>query len=203
MCEKIVNTSMMIAYNIYNPEDNFVFLFKHLLESKGLNSMILSNHYELRRDRKIRVDKSVFGVLRSIYQRASKDQQKYYDEAIEEFREEVRNCVYEFSLLQELFIQPIKAKLNSNFVEVDMGLLKELQVMMKKEEFGIVKRELEELLEKELVLEQEGQVMESEQFNFGCSVKKPPKSAAEVASFGSEHCYRCWKPRHAICLLCR
>ena len=72
---------------------------------------------------------------------------------IEELRTEVRGCRKEFTLLQELFIQAIKARLNPDCGDVDMRLLKELQGMMKKEELGIVKRELEGLLEKEVVFE--------------------------------------------------
>ena len=79
MCENVVNVSMMIVHDAYNPEDNFMFLFKHLLGSKGLNSMIISSQYEMRRDRRAVVDKSVLGLLRSIYQHASKEQQRYYD----------------------------------------------------------------------------------------------------------------------------
>lgn len=70
-------------------------------------------------------------------------------------REEVRGCRKEFAMFQELFIQAIKAKLNPNCVEMDMELLKELQSIMKKEDLGIIKKELEVLLEKEVVLNQE------------------------------------------------
>ena len=75
---------------------------------------------------RIQVDGSVLELLRSIYQHASREQQKHYDEAIEELREEVKGCRKEFALLQELFLQAIKARLNPDCVEVDIKLLKEL-----------------------------------------------------------------------------
>ena len=151
----MTNTGMMIVHDVYNPEENFMLLFKHLLESKGLNSLITSNESETKRSQRAKVDESVLGLLRSIYQHVSEGQQKNYDEAIEELREEVRGCRKEFALLQELFIQAIKVRLNPDCVEMDMGLLKELQGTMKKEELGIVRRELAALLEKEVASEKE------------------------------------------------
>ena len=151
----MTNTGMMIVHDVYNPEENFMLLFKHLLESKGLNSLITSNESETKRSQRAKVDESVLGLLRSIYQHVSEGQQKNYDEAIEELREEVRGCRKEFALLQELFIQAIKARLNPDCVEMDMELLKELQGTMKKEELGIVRRELAALLEKEVASEEE------------------------------------------------
>ena len=151
----MTNTGMMIVHDVYNPEENFMLLFKHLLESKGLNSLITSNESETKRSQRAKVDESVLGLLRSIYQHVSEGQQKNYDEAIEELRGEVRGCRKEFALLQELFIQAIKARLNPDCVEMDMGLLKELQGTMKKEELGIVRRELAALLEKEVASEEE------------------------------------------------
>ena len=139
---------------------------------------------------RIQVDGPVLGLLRGIYQHASREQQKHYDEAIEELREEVRGCRKEFALLQELFLQAIKARLNPNCAEVNIRLLKELQGLMKKEERETVKRELEGLLEEEVVFEgeEEGSMMESEQFSFGLSVRRPPTSAAEVGSFVQKQC---------------
>lgn len=46
ICTNVLNASMMILYKIYDNESNFILLFKHLLESKGLNSMISFNRYE-------------------------------------------------------------------------------------------------------------------------------------------------------------
>ena len=40
LCENVMNVGMMIVYEVYNHEENFMLLFKQLLESKGLNSMI-------------------------------------------------------------------------------------------------------------------------------------------------------------------
>ena len=42
ICENVMNVGMMIVYEVYDHEENFMLLFKHLLESKGLNSMIRS-----------------------------------------------------------------------------------------------------------------------------------------------------------------
>ena len=65
--------------------------------------------------------------------------------------------------------------------------MKELQGVIKKEEFGIVQGELETLLEKEVVLDQEEEVMEGE-FSFAFHMKKIPSSASEVDTFGSGQC---------------
>ena len=45
-------------------------------------------------------------------------------------------------------------------------------------------------------------MMESEEFSFAFSAKRPPTSASEVASFGSGQCEKCSAARHAMCLLC-
>ena len=188
ICENVVNVSMLIVHNVYNHEENFMLLFKYLVESKGLSSMITSAESELRRLKREKTDKSVLGLLQSIYQHASEDQQKNYVQAIEEFREEVQGCQKEFAMMQDLFIQAIKIKLNLDCVEVDAALLKELQARIKKEELGIAKRELEGLLEKEVVFEEEEEMMESEELSFLFNVKRPPTSASDIASFGSEKC---------------
>ena len=65
--------------------------------------------------------------------------------------------------------------------------MKELQGVIKKEEFGIVQGELETLLEKEVVRDQEEAVMEGE-FSFTFRMKKLPSSASEVDTFGSGQC---------------
>ncbi len=36
---------MVSAFQIYEPEDNFMVIFKHLVESKGLNSLIYEPLY--------------------------------------------------------------------------------------------------------------------------------------------------------------
>ena len=174
-------------------------LFKHLLESKGLNSMIMCSNSEVRRSKRAKVDESVLELLQSIYRNASKGQQKHYDQAIEELREEVRGCQKKFAVLQELFIQAIKARLNPGYAEVDMALLKELWGMIKEEEWSIAKRELEGLLEKE-VFEQEKATMGSEESSFAFRIKRPPTSASEVSSFGSGQCEKCSGSRYAMCL---
>ena len=60
----------------------------------------------------------------------------------------MRGCAKEFAMLQDLFIQAIRAKLNPDSAEVDTTLLQELQGRVKKEEWHIIKRELQALLEK-------------------------------------------------------
>ena len=62
-------------------------------------------------------------------------------------------------MLQELFLQAIKVRLSPDCVKMDVALLKELQGIIKKEEFEIIKRELDKLLKKEVVLEQKGRIM--------------------------------------------
>ena len=103
------------------------------------------------------MDESVLGLLGSIYENVSASQQRNYDEAIEELREEVRGCAKEFAMMQDLFIQAIRAKLNPDSAEVDTTLLQELQGRVKKEEWHIMKRELQALLEKGVVLEVMGE----------------------------------------------
>ena len=49
--------------------------------------------------------------------------------------------------MQDLLVQALKTKISLDFAEVDKDLLKELKGMIKKEEFLIIKSELEELLE--------------------------------------------------------
>ena len=196
---------MLIRHKSYNYKENFMMLFKHLLESKGLNSIITAGQSEARRAQRVKVDESVLGLLGSIYKNVSAGQQRNYDEAIEELKKEVRGCAKEFAMMQDLFIQAIRAKLNPDSAEVDTTLLQELQGRVKKEEWHIMKRELQALLEKGVaeqeVVEEEAR-MESEEFSFAFSAKRPPTSASEVASFGSEQCEKCSAARHAMCLLC-
>ena len=46
-------------------------LFKHLLESKGLKQMVTGSQSEARRMQRAKVDESVLGLLRIIYENVS------------------------------------------------------------------------------------------------------------------------------------
>ena len=62
---------MLIRHKSYNYKENFMMLFKHLLESKGLNSIITAGQSEARRMQRAKVDESVLGLLRIIYENVS------------------------------------------------------------------------------------------------------------------------------------
>ena len=86
ICSNVINASMMILYKVYDNESNFILLFKHLLESKGLNSMISFTRYESEKFQRGKVDDYILGLLHEIYENSTEEQQKNFDEAIEELR---------------------------------------------------------------------------------------------------------------------
>ena len=53
----------MIQYKIYDNDSNFILLFKHLLESKGLNSLISFARYEQEKAQRGKVDDFILGLL--------------------------------------------------------------------------------------------------------------------------------------------
>jgi hypothetical protein len=61
----------MINFKIYESDNMFILLFKHLLESKGLNSLISSTRYEQVKNRRGRIDDFILELLQEIYMNAS------------------------------------------------------------------------------------------------------------------------------------
>lgn len=61
----------MINFKIYESDNMFILLFKHLLESKGLNSLISSARYEQVKNRRGRIDDFILELLQEIYMNAS------------------------------------------------------------------------------------------------------------------------------------
>ena len=63
ICSNVINASLMIQYKIYDNDSNFILLFKHLLESKGLNSLISFTRYEQEKVQRGKVDDFILGLL--------------------------------------------------------------------------------------------------------------------------------------------
>ena len=63
ICSNVINASLMIQYKIYDNDSNFILLFKHLLESKGLNSLISFARYEQEKAQRGKVDDFSLGLL--------------------------------------------------------------------------------------------------------------------------------------------
>ena len=61
----------MLNFKIYESDNMFILLFKHLLESKGLNSLISSTRYEQVKNRRGRIDDFILELLQEIYMNAS------------------------------------------------------------------------------------------------------------------------------------
>ena len=91
---------MMILFKIYENGNNFILLFKHLLESEGLNSMISFIKYELEKHQRGKVDTYILDLLIEIYSNSTEEQKKNYEESIEELKNELKSCKKEFRMLQ-------------------------------------------------------------------------------------------------------
>ena len=46
MCSNIIIAVMVSQYRILDIENNFILLYKHLIEAKGLNSLVSVTRYE-------------------------------------------------------------------------------------------------------------------------------------------------------------
>ena len=64
---------MVLLYKVYDIENYFILLFKHLVESEGLNSLISLTKYELEKKHRSKVDRFILEFVTGIYQNASSD----------------------------------------------------------------------------------------------------------------------------------
>ena len=83
---------MVSAYRILDTESNFILLFKHRLESKGLNSLVSITRYRQRKLFREKVNSYFQNLIQKIYTTASEEQQQNYAETIKNLLEEVKTC---------------------------------------------------------------------------------------------------------------
>lgn len=83
---------MVNQYRVYDIENHFILIFKHLVESYGLNSLISITKYETERKQRMKTDKFLLDFISSVYQHSSGDQVKIYDESIENLMKEIKSC---------------------------------------------------------------------------------------------------------------
>ena len=63
--------------------------------------------------------------------------------------------------------------------------------MIKKEEFLIIKSQLEELIEEDITFEGEEEMEINEEFSLSFNFTRPPMYASEIENFGSKNCSKC------------
>ena len=74
---------MIEAYDVLDIHSLFWIFFEHLIESRGLDSLMRPDVYEERRRRKERLDIFLEDMATNIYSTASSEQKKSFDEMIE------------------------------------------------------------------------------------------------------------------------
>ena len=71
MCSNIMIATMVSIYKILDIENNFILLFKHLIESKGLNSVVSITRYEQEKILRNKVDDYLQHLVKEIYKSAT------------------------------------------------------------------------------------------------------------------------------------
>lgn len=67
ICKNIMIANMVNNYQIYDVESDFILLFKHLVESKGLNSLLQYTRYEQKKKVWMRIDEFLKELMIEIY----------------------------------------------------------------------------------------------------------------------------------------
>ena len=125
MCSNIIIATMVSAYRILDTESNFILLFKHLLESKGLNSLVSITRYGQQKLFREKVDSYFQNLIRKIYTTASEEQQQNYADTIKNLLEEVKTCKNQYlAAIQEIIIIALFSYIKDGKTLVDEEKLK-------------------------------------------------------------------------------
>ena len=77
--------NMVTNYQIYDVESDFILLFKHLVESKGLNSLLQYTRYEQKKKVWMRIDEFLKELMIEIYETSLEEKKKELLRSIEDF----------------------------------------------------------------------------------------------------------------------
>lgn len=117
-------SSMIFHYDVYDVENYFNIIFKHLVESKGLNSLLSFTRYETDKNFWRRNDDFLTELICQIYEESTQEEKQKFDRNIENFMEEIKQCKKRsYYLLQTILAKALKSKLIDLDVEVDKELL--------------------------------------------------------------------------------
>ena len=109
ICKNVMIANMVTAYQIFDVESDFILLFKHLVESKGLNSLLQSTRYELKKKIWIKSDDFLKDLMIDIYETSNEEKKKEHLKSIQDFILEIDSCPRrECLLVQLLFAEGLK-----------------------------------------------------------------------------------------------
>ena len=135
ICENSIIISLGVFSNNFMSEGFFMMLFKHLVESKGLNSLIFPQKYMKEKFLWRKLNKHVELLLSEIYSKASELERVQYEEHVSGFMESIKECSNDnIRMLQLLLGETFWSKIQGR-TEVDMDVLAAIKKNLVKEEF--------------------------------------------------------------------
>ena len=145
-----ITINLSLNFQTFNSDSLVMLIFKHLVNSKGLNNLLRMERYESERFVWRRINKQLETLMLEIFHRG-KEQEKHLQE-IRRMMDGIYPCKRELLAdVQMLLASTLLSKLRATD-QVDMGLFAKLKASMVEEEFDIIHGELEELLERPIEL---------------------------------------------------
>ena len=147
ICENIMVASMVTLYKVFDVENPFILIFKHVVESKGLNSLVSFVRYDMEKKKWHKVDSFLMGFLASIYNAAESEQKALYQKDYEAFLEDISTCANPAILIiQEVLAEGLWGKITKKPAPIQVDKLKTLQDSILETEFMVVLQNLEEMV---------------------------------------------------------
>ena len=177
------------------------------MESKGFLSLLNVHKYEENKRRRDRIDYFIEQFLQEMYASASPETKQEYDDSIQSLLEEVKACPNPtLGKTQELIIKVLAEKFRTGEAKVDVEELVELGRKLDREEFMVIKEEVEDMGVDQI--KKCDKVLEGEEEEIKAKLGRdfpirPPEFAHDIPGFGSKQCYFCkGNSREAMCLIC-
>ena len=185
-------------------ENVFTLLMRHVVEVNGLNSVISFTDYELKKKNLRKTNEFVDRFLEGVY--TSEDEERNnFNRNFEEFLEEVKTCEKKsYFLVQTILAKALLTKLNCDeFKDIDLVL--QLRDVLVRDEFEIIKWNLDEMLGDELLLPPaENEINELQKESFSFKLPPIPQNTFMFSLNASKKCDACSNKKRLrrMCMIC-
>lgn len=204
-CENIINALHVVKFKSLDFTSIFPLLYRHLIESYGLGSLINLVDFAKEKTRKRANDELILEVACSFYENMSEAAQAQATQAHHEFLASIVACENEIiKELQRILAVIIYERIALGVASYEEKELMNLKEKMDEDEFEILQESIEFLVDSKIELPEipaSDPPVEKKSLSF--KVKRLPDSAKDLGKFGKEMCSACQKnPRQTMCLLC-
>ena len=125
--------SMVTLYKVFDVENPFMLIFKHVVESKGLNSLVSFVKYETEKKKWQKVDSFLIEFLTNLYHEAEAEQKALYHNFYEDFMKEISTCSRKsIQIIQTVLAEGLWGRISDNHKEVEVEKLAALQKIILK-----------------------------------------------------------------------